>query len=491
MVSDPKHVLVYVHSWLPRQCDGVAVRFLAHVRELVRRGIKVTLVTPDFEAAKFRGDFVKVEGVEHIQLSTSFTPGYKREAGKLGVMCPKSSINSLMTLVGVLRKVKPDLVHMAQCASMVMVSTACLVVNVPLVMSIHTDLHASKSTTTGISVQLSDFGLLFSWLFGASFFPVSSNAHAILEGAGIGGTKGIMRWGPMVDTNIFRVDQDKEKVAAERKRLTHGHPERFLVTYVGRFSLEKNLKFLVEGLKRAPENVTLALVGDGPLGEEFAELSKELMPRLFCEPKFLGREEVALALAASDIGASASCMETTGFCAIESIACGTPFLAANALGFAEHLSDGVNARLFKPDDTASMLTALAEFNKEKEEGRMWKRDALRASVNHACLSDCSDRALVAYGQRLERPRVVTLLLAPIAFIFFVYNALGEVLMDQEMPEFPRAICLIPIGSFISLLLPSARALRCPNRLMMWACMVRFLPVGFFLLMSFILGIFTG
>lgn len=48
---------------------------------------------------------------------------------------------------------------------------------------------------------------------------------------------------------------------------------------------------------------------------------------------------------------------------LEALSCGTPMLAANAQGFAEHLSHGVSARLWAPHDEASFdreLRALME-----------------------------------------------------------------------------------------------------------------------------------
>merc|ERR1719323_2406186 len=81
--------------------------------------------------------------------------------------------------------------------------------------------------------------------------------------------------------------------------------------------------------------------------------------RLYCTGESVSREQVALAFRAADCGVSASCMETIGFTAMEALCCGTPMLAANASGFAEHLTHEVNARLFTPDDPASYDAELA------------------------------------------------------------------------------------------------------------------------------------
>jgi hypothetical protein len=317
---------------------------------------------------------------------------------------------------------------------------------------------------------MSDFGLLMSWLVGATFLPVSANAEAVLETAGVGGTNGLVRWGPMVDTNVFHPKQDAARVGTERHRLTYGDATRYLMTYVGRFSLEKDVKFLIEALRRAPDNLTLARIGDGPLGPEFAELAKELAPKLFCEPKFVDREAVAVALAASDLGVSASCMETTGFCAIESIACGTPFLAADSLGFHEHLQPDRNARLYTPGDATAFDDALRKFVEEKQTARWTDREALSDTVRSARVSDCTDRALQAYTHRLHRPLIARLLLVPIASVTFLYNSFGERLFNPNSPELFLKLASIPIGSLLSVVLPVARASRtiCSSRVSMWA-----------------------
>lgn len=473
----PKKVVIYCHSWLPRQTDGVAVRFLAHVKELVRKGVEVTLVTPDFLPASSRGDPVAVQRslsthplfVRHIMLETTFVPGYKRNAAGMAVMCAKSSFKNYHRLIEVLKEVQPDVVHMAQCASMVMVSCACLRVGVPLVMSVHTDIRASKATITPIAGAISDFGLLLSWLVGATFFPVSLNATGVLERAGVGGVRDLMRWGPMVDTSIFRPDQDPAKIKAERLRLTHGHPERFLITYVGRFSLEKNIHFLVEAARRAPDNVTVALVGDGPLGPELEQVSRDTAPKVFCEAKFLGREDVALAFAASDLGVSASCMETTGFCAFESIASGTPFLAADAMGFHEFMEPGKNSRLFLPDSPGAFDEALGTFIEEQKAG-VWDKTSLVESVRHAHIPDCTGRALEAYSHRISQNLLTRVMLAPVIGACFFYNSIGERLFD--LPRVVVTLFSLPLWPGMYMVLPFARTFQpyCSTRLSMWAAL---------------------
>jgi len=201
-------------------------------------------------------------------------------------------------------------------------------------------------------------------------------------------------WGPMVDREIFRVDMPADKVEEERQRLSFGIEDAFIMVYVGRVTAEKDVGFLVKALQRAPRRCILVLVGPGSLVQELAPMHGP-QHRLHCEGTFVGREQVALALRAADCCVSASTMETIGFLAMEAISCGTPMLAANAQGFAEHLSHGLNARLFTPHDEESFDCELETLMTTSRTG-CWTRAQLRESMAMASLEECTVRAMRAY-----------------------------------------------------------------------------------------------
>jgi len=230
---------------------------------------------------------------------------------------------------------------------------------------------------------------------GATFFCVSRQARTIMDIAGVRATRiadGV--WGPMVDRDIFRIEMPADKVAEERQRLSFGIEDAFLMVYVGRVTAEKDVGFLVKALQRAPQRCVLALVGPGSLVQELAPMHGP-QHRLHCEGTFVGREQVALALRAADCCVSASTMETIGFTAMEAISCGTPMLAANAQGFAEHLSHGVNARLFTPKDEESFDRELGTLMTSSRTG-CWSRDQLRESIATASVEACTLRVMRAY-----------------------------------------------------------------------------------------------
>eukprot|EP00931_Biecheleriopsis_adriatica_P118701 TRINITY_DN94044_c0_g1_i1.p1 TRINITY_DN94044_c0_g1~~TRINITY_DN94044_c0_g1_i1.p1 ORF type:complete len:441 (-),score=81.75 TRINITY_DN94044_c0_g1_i1:80-1402(-) len=420
--AGPSRVLVYSHSWLPGQVDGVAVRMMAHVDAMVERGVKVTLVTPDFviQGEDFKAPkFDPIPGVEHLTVKTQRTPVYRKNK------CMELSLANLSTLVQLIRRIDPDLVHGTQEASMQVLATACIICNVPLAISMHTDVAQIAARDYGFSWIGGYIGRIHAWisvrfvhwgyrnwaLAGGTYFPVSQQSNVILRNAGVSEKRvSSVQWGPMVDRHEFRIDLPEDKLAATREKLTFGLPGAYLMVYVGRVTAEKDVQFLVDALKRAPKHVVLALIGPGSMTAELKKISGP-QHRLYCNGELVGREEVALSLRAADLHVSASTMETVGFTAMEAISCGTPMLAANAQGFAMYLSHGVNAQLFTPGDAESFDKELATAMSTK-----WSRQELRSTMEKASIEACTDRAMEAYAQCLP-PKAWLMRMACTAVLF--------------------------------------------------------------------------
>merc|ERR1712203_862464 len=169
--------------------------------------------------------------------------------------------------------------------------------------------------------------------------------------------------------------------------------------------------------KRAPKRVILALVGAGSMADGLKQ-KHGVDNQLHCTAQFVGRREVALAMRAADCAVSASTMETVGFTAMEALSCGTPMIAANAQGFAEHLTHGENARLYTPHDEASFDRELAFMLENKPEGA-WSRESLRASMELASVEKCTAVALSVYEAAGKMNRRYLRLIA--AFFFLCLN----------------------------------------------------------------------
>ena len=194
--SAPRAVLIYSTSWLPGQVDGVAVRMMAHTKELVKRGAKVIVVTPDFllpvDGQTKAPELKAIPGViEHVKLRSQLTPVYRKN------VCMQFSIANLLTLISTIRRFKPDYVHATQEPSMQVLAAACLACDVPLIVSMHTDVVTIADRDPGFSSLGGKLGRLHAriacafvnwsyriWTLAAvKYFCVSKQAQKMLSDA--------------------------------------------------------------------------------------------------------------------------------------------------------------------------------------------------------------------------------------------------------------------------------------------------------------------
>src|SRR5207249_1491146 len=80
-----------------------------------------------------------------------------------------------------------------------------------------------------------------------------------------------------VDTDLFRPCSAEER--GRRRRELNLSPDTPVLVFVGRLSAEKELPGLVGAFARVVRHrprATLALIGDGPLRDEIAELARSL-----------------------------------------------------------------------------------------------------------------------------------------------------------------------------------------------------------------------
>lgn len=113
-------------------------------------------------------------------------------------------------------------------------------------------------------------------------------------------------------------------------------PDRPILLYAGRVSVEKNLPFLVEVFRelvsRDRSNAQLAVVGDGPYAQDMA---RALDGYSVAFTGYLTGDHLAGAFASSDLFVFPSTTDTFGNVVLESLACGTPALVTDLGGPAE------------------------------------------------------------------------------------------------------------------------------------------------------------
>jgi glycosyltransferase involved in cell wall biosynthesis len=179
-------------------------------------------------------------------------------------------------------------------------------------------------------------------------------SHTIAEELRSQGIGGVELWERGIDPACF-----SPSFRSAELRAAAGAADRPLVLYVGRLVREKSLAVLADAvalLKNAGHQFALALVGDGPMGEE--------LRRLLPDAHFAGTQrgtDLARWYASADAFVFPSTTETFGNVILEAFASGLPVVGAAQGGVRDLIAPGVNGLLARPgsaDDVARCLGAL-------------------------------------------------------------------------------------------------------------------------------------
>jgi glycosyltransferase involved in cell wall biosynthesis len=133
-----------------------------------------------------------------------------------------------------------------------------------------------------------------------------------------------------------------------------------LILFVANDYRKKGLECLLQALKKLPENVLLAVVGNPAQIQDFRAIAQEyqLAPRVF----FLGSLiDVAVAYRAADVLAHPTQEDTFAMVVLEAMAHGLPVVVTDApfCGISGLLDDGVNALVIdRPDNVASLAAKI-------------------------------------------------------------------------------------------------------------------------------------
>lgn len=154
-----------------------------------------------------------------------------------------------------------------------------------------------------------------------------------------------------------------------------------LVTYVGRFVEAKGLRELLqafENISRTQPNVRLAMIGDGVMRAELAEMvrSGSLNGRVLM-PGGLEPVEVASWLCASDLLTLPSWSEGYPNVVVEALACGIPVVATDVGGTRE-IIDARSGLLIPARDAIALQTAIDKALSER-----WDHVAIAARMRRS------------------------------------------------------------------------------------------------------------
>lgn len=173
----------------------------------------------------------------------------------------------------------------------------------------------------------------------------------------------------IIDTDNFQpqVSVDKEKLKEE-----FGLSSRPVVSFAGRFVIEKKVEILLRAIllvRGQVPRVVLALAGFGSERDNWEKLIRDL--GLQDNVKFVGaldKPQLAKLFQASDVFAIASSIESQGMVALQAMACGLPVVGVNGRALPEYVNEE-NGFIVPIDDYRQMAEALVKLLNNPERSR--------------------------------------------------------------------------------------------------------------------------
>ena len=174
------------------------------------------------------------------------------------------------------------------------------------------------------------------WMFNSTdkVLTLSKQSKKELVGLGVDEKKiGVFTY--WVDLDRFKVTGNKLQA---KKKLKWKY--KFVVLFVGRLVEEKGILILLEAAKKWNKNITLVIVGTGPLEKKIRNSKSEIR-----NIKFIGRvenDELPKYYNAADVTIVPSIHEEGfGRVILESLACGTPVIGSNRGAIPEAMDETV------------------------------------------------------------------------------------------------------------------------------------------------------
>jgi glycosyltransferase involved in cell wall biosynthesis len=137
-----------------------------------------------------------------------------------------------------------------------------------------------------------------------------------------------------------------------------------VVAFLGRLVMEKGLDVFADAIDALAERKVefrVLVIGDGPAKAWFEQRLPDAL--------FIGQQvgdDLARAVASSDVFLNPSVTETFGNVTLESMACGLPVVAAVATGATSLVRDGTTGMLVEPSDVEAFADALEQYARDPE-----------------------------------------------------------------------------------------------------------------------------
>ena len=324
-------IALVTDSYYPTK-DGVVVAVETVQAELVALGHEVVVFAPD-PGKEFRRDgVVYFKAVKFKKYPDYFLPIYRSNK------------------IEEIRKFNPDVIHLYGVAFMALKGLiASRTLKVPSVITYVTSVSEVIGMYSPIKFPEPLLKKL-SWIYVRNLLkrpavlvvPTHPIAKELEENGVVPKRLEVIHIG--IDAERFRKNQD----AGSAVRKKYGLENKRVIICAGRLSGEKEIDMLICSMKLLDDDISLLIVGKGPVGDELRELTTDLgLNERVTFAGFVPDEELVAHYSAADVAASCSRFETQGLTVLEAMGCELPAACANGRAFTEVIKDGVNGYLFE------------------------------------------------------------------------------------------------------------------------------------------------
>ena len=276
------------------------------------------------------------------------------------------------TLAGVLRSVRPDVVHVHNTFPLLSPSVvaACTDAGVPVVATLHNysmicppgtlyrDGRVCTSCVGRVPLPAVQHGCYRDsalatvpvalnltvnrqrwWSDVSRFFCISAAQRQLLIQGGMPASRMSVKHNFVPDPGVRRTGPGEH------------------VLFLGRLTEEKGVGLLMSAWERASVGLPLVIAGTGPMEDEVAQWASSRS-----DVRYVGLQDAAgcraLTASAATVVVPSTWLEAFGLVVVEAMAAGVPTVAAAHGAFVELVDDGVTGVLHRPGDPESLASAL-------------------------------------------------------------------------------------------------------------------------------------
>lgn len=362
-------IAIVTDSYIPTT-DGVMTAVVTIKKELQKRGHDVVVIAPD-PGKEFRED-----GTVYFR-AISFKK-YK------GYYLPIFRSNKIETI----ENIDPDIIHIFGITLMALKGLiASRTLKIPTVTTYVTSVGEVVNDYSPIKLPPEVMDKLV-WVYLRNFLkrpnavvvPTAPIADELME-RGVR-PKRLETIHIGIDTERFRRNEE-ERIRIREKHNLEGKK---VLICAGRLSTEKNISLLIRSMQTVDENVSLLIVGKGPMNDELRQLAKDLhLDERVIFTGFVPDEELVSYYSAADVTVSCSKFETQGLTTLEAMACGLPAACADARAFSDTIIDGVNGYKFESTEEDCVRAINACLNQIDELAAGARKTAEQNSIEETAI----------------------------------------------------------------------------------------------------------